>query len=129
MPSWEATRPSSRMIPLLGASSPAIDLSKVDLPQPEGPIKSRFVHALIESERLVKTRFFPNDLWRFSTSRRAGISASDSSPANRAKRRKNTNKTSGKINEAKHRQCALAGAINDAEDPRGKSRGAGRQQN
>ena len=34
------SRPSMEMVPLLVSSSPAISLSSVDLPQPEGPTKT-----------------------------------------------------------------------------------------
>src|SRR5262245_4842070 len=38
--SWVTSRPSIEMVPPLTSSRPAISLSKVDLPQPEGPTKT-----------------------------------------------------------------------------------------
>jgi hypothetical protein len=48
------SEPATRMVPLVGRSSPASRLSSVDFPDPEGPMRAVKEPSLMSSERPVK---------------------------------------------------------------------------
>jgi hypothetical protein len=50
--------PATRMLPLVGLSSPARRFSRVDLPEPDGPISAVNDPSTISRERPVKISIF-----------------------------------------------------------------------
>src|SRR5579863_2283570 len=74
-PSSVTSRPSMRIFPPLGSSSPAMSRSSVDLPQPDGPTRTRNSPSATLSERLGMTVAAPKRFARFSISRVAMGSA------------------------------------------------------
>src|SRR6185437_10463224 len=67
-----SSSPRTRTVPSGGASSPAATLSKVDLPQPEGPTRATKVPATMTSEMSLTTVCAP----------RAGVAKRTLTPAN-----------------------------------------------
>ena len=69
------TLPSIRIVPEVIASSPAVILSTVDLPQPEGPTNATNWPRSTPRLKSLTAFTVPNDLWMASNSTKGGMSA------------------------------------------------------
>src|SRR5687767_711632 len=57
------SEPATRIVPLVGLSSPASRFSRVDLPEPEGPIRAVKEPSLMSRERSVKISIRSESRW------------------------------------------------------------------